>query len=97
MSARFLRRFVGHHEEADLASYLLFEGGFAEELIELGRADARASHAELVVAVGSLVESRARAKHAATTTTGYELESSGRPAAAECPQPAERSSRGHAA
>jgi NTE family protein len=64
MSARFLRRFVGHHEEADLASYLLFDGGFAEELIELGRADARASHAELVATVGPLVESRSRASAA---------------------------------
>ena len=33
--------------EADLLSYLLFDGGFAGELIELGRADARARHGEL--------------------------------------------------
>ncbi len=32
---------------SDLLSYLLFDGGFAAELIELGRADARARHAEL--------------------------------------------------
>jgi NTE family protein len=28
--------------EADWASYMLFDGGFAHELIEIGRADARA-------------------------------------------------------
>jgi NTE family protein len=33
--------------EADLLSYLLFDGEFARRLIELGRADARARHAEL--------------------------------------------------
>jgi len=33
--------------ESDLLSYLLFDGNFARQLIELGRADARAMHAEL--------------------------------------------------
>ena len=33
-------------ESADLASYLLFDAGFAEELISLGRADARSHEAE---------------------------------------------------
>jgi NTE family protein len=33
--------------EADLLSYLLFDGTFAGQLIELGRADARARHEEL--------------------------------------------------
>jgi NTE family protein len=33
--------------EADLLSYLLFDGSFAGQLIELGRADAQARHAEL--------------------------------------------------
>lgn len=33
-------------EEADLVSYLLFDGGFADQLIQLGRADARAQKAE---------------------------------------------------
>ncbi len=33
--------------ESDLLSYLLFDGNFARQLIELGRADARAKHAEL--------------------------------------------------
>lgn len=33
--------------EADWASYMLFDGGFAHELIEIGRADARARTAEI--------------------------------------------------
>jgi NTE family protein len=33
--------------EADLLSYLLFDGGFAAQLIELGRSDAKARHDEL--------------------------------------------------
>jgi NTE family protein len=34
--------------EADWASYMLFDGGFAHELIEIGRADARARAAEIL-------------------------------------------------
>ena len=34
--------------EADLLSYLLFDGAFAGQLIELGRADAKARHSALV-------------------------------------------------
>ena len=46
---RFLCRMAeGDTEtESDLLSYLLFDGNFARQLIELGRADARAMHAEL--------------------------------------------------
>jgi NTE family protein len=44
----FLSLLAGHESEesADLASYLLFDPGFAEELISLGRADARSHEAE---------------------------------------------------
>ncbi len=34
--------YVGGDQEADLASYLLFDGNFAKKLIDLGRADAEA-------------------------------------------------------
>lgn len=37
----------GARSESDLLSYVLFDGEFARELIEMGRADARARHAEL--------------------------------------------------
>ncbi len=39
--------YVGGDVEADLASYLLFDGGFARKLIDLGRADAEARRDEL--------------------------------------------------
>jgi NTE family protein len=45
---RALRRIAEGEREADLLSYVLFDGAFADRLIELGRQDARARHAELV-------------------------------------------------
>ena len=44
-----LRRLAegGRTRSGDLLAYLLFDGGFAAELIALGRADARAHHEKL--------------------------------------------------
>jgi NTE family protein len=50
--ARLLRR-IGEGRESDILSYLLFDGSFARQLIEHGRADARA-HREML---GALFES----------------------------------------
>lgn len=49
MAGRLMRRLAepDSRNEADLLSYVLFDGGFAGQLIELGRADARARHEEL--------------------------------------------------
>lgn len=46
--ARALRRIAEGEREADLLSYVLFDGPFAGQLIEMGRADARVRHDELV-------------------------------------------------
>ncbi|MBX3125384.1 MAG: patatin-like phospholipase family protein [Polyangiaceae bacterium] len=43
---------VGIADDADLASYLLFDGGFARRLIELGRSDAHARRNELLDFLG---------------------------------------------
>ena len=39
---------MGHCDENDVASYLLFDGGFARKLIDLGRADAEATRDKLM-------------------------------------------------
>jgi NTE family protein len=62
--AAFARRIltmvdVGEASEADLASYLLFDGPFAARLIDLGRADAEARRAELLTFFGPASEDRA--------------------------------------
>ncbi len=40
--------YLGGDTDADLASYLLFDGGFAQRLIDMGRADAAARRDELL-------------------------------------------------
>jgi NTE family protein len=40
LMARRLLRTASEEENADWATYLLFDGGFAERIIELGRQDA---------------------------------------------------------
>jgi len=45
---RALRRIADGEREADLLSYVLFDGEFCGRLLEMGRADARARHDELV-------------------------------------------------
>lgn len=43
---------IGEASEADLASYLLFDGAFAKKLIDLGRADAEARRHEITAFFG---------------------------------------------
>lgn len=45
---KVIQRMAEGEKEADLLSYVLFDGPFAGRLIEIGRADARARHDELV-------------------------------------------------
>lgn len=48
LMGRVLRRIADGEKEADLLSYVLFDGPFAAQLIEMGRDDARARHDHLV-------------------------------------------------
>ncbi|HVY44472.1 MAG TPA: patatin-like phospholipase family protein, partial [Minicystis sp.] len=50
---------VGEATEADLASYLLFDGPFTKKLIDLGRADAEARRREIADFFGSADEDAA--------------------------------------
>jgi NTE family protein len=47
LMARAMRRIAEGESEADLLSYVLFDGEFCGRLIEMGRDDARARHEEL--------------------------------------------------
>ena len=47
---------IGVGDEADLASYLLFDGHFCRQLIEMGRADAHARRDEILAFFGSADE-----------------------------------------
>lgn len=60
---RMLRRFAESEarDRADLVSYLLFDGGFAEILIDLGRADAKAKRDEWIRFFSDEPESNAEA------------------------------------
>lgn len=48
LTGRALRYLAGESREADLLSYLLFDGAYAADLIDLGLADARAREEELM-------------------------------------------------
>jgi NTE family protein len=50
---------IGEATEADLASYLLFDGAFAKKLIDLGRADAEARRHEIAEFFGGASEDSA--------------------------------------
>ena len=54
---------VGYATEADLASYLLFDGGFARKLIALGRADAEARKHDIAAFFGSAEEDAPAEEH----------------------------------
>ena len=54
---KVIQRIAEGEREADLLSYVLFDGPFAGRLIEMGRADARARHDELVAFFARRIES----------------------------------------
>jgi NTE family protein len=47
---------IGVGDEADLASYLLFDGHFCRQLIEMGRADAHAHRDEILAFFGDAAD-----------------------------------------
>ncbi len=51
---------VGGGTDADLASYLLFDGAFCKQLIEMGRADAKARRDELLAFFGDAADDGGR-------------------------------------
>lgn len=57
---------IGVGAEADLASYLLFDGHFAAQLIELGRADARARKDDILEFLADIDELGAKEPGSAT-------------------------------
>jgi NTE family protein len=59
--SRVMRRIADATDEADLLSYLLFDGEFAARLIELGRSDAKARHAELAALVAERLDGKVAA------------------------------------
>jgi NTE family protein len=62
LMGRALRRLAEGESEADLLSYVLFDGEFCGRLVELGRADARAKHDELVRFFAARLEDEADAR-----------------------------------
>jgi NTE family protein len=59
-----LFRRLGEGRESDICSYLLFDGEFARQLIEVGRDDARAHHDELCQLFESVLSPREAARAA---------------------------------
>ena len=59
-----LFRRLGEAQESDILSYLLFDGEFARQLIEHGRADARAHHEELCTLFESVLSENEAARAA---------------------------------